>query len=115
MNTLSMARGYDTLSQVGLFGGIPDPHLRLWELPASGGWQVVAENDDWENHPRAQEIDGHTDTPSPSTARDSAVLQTLESGIFTYMVEDVAGNSGLVLHDLLTLGSTSRSVIMWLI
>lgn len=91
-----------SLNSFGVAGALPDPVLTLYD--SSGG--VIATNDDWQSDPASSEIAANG--LAPTDPAESAALQTLGPGTYTFAVtgKDTASGLGLVeAYDLSPLAS----------
>jgi hypothetical protein len=79
VNVLVVARG-PSLTQFGVTTAITDTRVTLFR-----GATQLDTNDDWQTHPRATEITASTF--APGSARESAVLMTLDPGAYTAVVQ----------------------------
>jgi hypothetical protein len=88
-----LIRGWGpTLGSYGLSPFIPNPKLTLMS-----GTTAIATNDDWASAPNAAEISAAGQ--QPPNAKESAILVTLNPGVYTAILEDAAGNAGLGMID----------------
>ena len=72
----------------GVVGALDDPNLQLFS-----GADLIAENDNWRDAPNQQEIIDTTIPPSDD--RESAILVTLNPGLYTAIVSGVNGQTGV--------------------
>jgi hypothetical protein len=72
----------------GVEGSLKDPYLELYS-----GADLVAENNNWRDAPNQQEIIDTTIPPSDD--RESAILVTLNPGLYTAVMSGVNGDTGV--------------------
>jgi hypothetical protein len=85
------------LQPYGLTDTLPNPVLSLVDRDNN----EVARNDDWESSPNAAAIAAAAQATGAFTlapgSRDAALLITLQTGIYTALVSDATGGSGIAL------------------
>ena len=86
-----------SLAQFGINNALPNPRLNL----VNAQQQSIATNDDWQNSPNAAAI-AQAATKSGAFAlgagsKDSCILVTLQPGLYTALVSDVADAKGIAL------------------
>jgi hypothetical protein len=81
---------------------LSDPYLRLWKLDTTtGAWTLVDSNDDWSGSAAdAAAFAAAGMGALTAGSKDSALLVTLEPGIYTLQVNGAAGTSGVGLVEL---------------
>ena len=86
-----------------LAGSLADPTLEL----CNGAGTLIASNDNWMDSPNKQEI---IDTAiAPSNDLESAILATLDPGLYTAIVRGVSDTTGIGLVEAYDIGSTADS------
>ena len=86
-----------------LDGTLADPTLELHDA----GGITLATNDNWQDNPNEQEI---IDAGfAPSDANESAILTTLDPGLYTAVVQGVNGTTGVALVEAYDLNQTVDS------
>lgn len=92
-----------SLSSSGLTQTVADPSLTLHD--ASGA--TIAINDDWQSDPGASQIEA--DGLAPSDPAESATIQTLAPGAYTYVVTGKGATPGIGLVEAYDLSPVSNS------
>ncbi|MBI5381124.1 MAG: putative Ig domain-containing protein [Opitutae bacterium] len=100
-----------TLASYGVTGALTDPVLSLWS-----GDTTLTTNDDWGSAQNSAQISALADQLKtfglPNGSRDSALLPSLSSGVYTARVEGKAGATGLTLVEVYdaSSGGTARLI-----
>lgn len=87
------------LAGLGVTGTLANPNLLLYR-----GSSIINQNDDWGNNPEAQAAAAQVGAlPLPAGSRDSALVVTLNPGIYTAVVAGVNASSGVALAEVFDL------------
>lgn len=87
------------LAGLGVTGTLANPNLLLYR-----GSSIINQNDDWGNNPEAQAAAAQVGAlPLPAGSRDSALVVTLNPGIYTAVVGGVNASSGVALAEVFDL------------
>ncbi len=86
-----------------LVGSLADPTLEL----CNGAGTLIASNDNWMDSPNKQEI--IDTTIAPSNDLESAILATLDPGLYTAIVRGVSDTTGIGLVEAYDIGTTADS------
>ncbi len=70
--------------------GVYDPEATLYQINEGTG-EVLEQIQNWQQHPRAQEISALPSHLVPAYATDTALLQTLEAGVYTLEITPESG------------------------
>jgi photosystem II stability/assembly factor-like uncharacterized protein len=81
------ARG-PSLAAGGISGALADPFLQI-----VSGSTVIAENDDWMQHPNALDLQSRGFAPTDD--KEAAILVTLNPGLYTAIMKGVGGETGV--------------------
>jgi uncharacterized protein GlcG (DUF336 family) len=96
-STRVLVRGVaPSLVSAGLPGTMPDPILGLRD----GNGTLIAENDNWREGP---ELEIQQSTLAPSNDLESAIIITLPSGMYTAIIQERNGASGIGLFEVFNL------------
>ena len=87
-----------TLRDARVDGAIEDPKIDLLS-----GSTLIASNDDWQNHPNAQQIPSHL---QPSDTLESAIVITLDPGGYTAIVSGFNDGEGIGLVEVFEMSDT---------
>lgn len=91
-----------SLAQAGIANALPDPTLQLF----NGSGTMISSNDDWKSDQRAELEE--TGIP-PSDDREAAILATLPDGLYTAVVRDRSGGTGVGLVELYAIEEVSSA------
>ena len=88
-------------SRDGVSGVLSDPQLKLYRM-AGGTSTLVGENDDWGGSAEMKSVFTATGAGaiSSDSSKDSAMLVTLEPGVYTVHVSGAAGTTGVALVEI---------------
>ena len=86
---LGFGKGLDTLQDFGISDALTDPFLTLSKYQdESQSWSLLAENNDWEENYRAEEIETSPDSSAPGT-KEAAIVADLSAGEYLWVARDV--------------------------
>lgn len=88
-----------SLASLGVTGVLANPNLQLYR-----GQSVINQNDDWGNNAEAQAAAAQVGAlPLPAGSLDSALVVTLNPGIYTAVVSGVSAGTGVALVEVFDL------------
>jgi len=90
LNVLIKAQG-PSLAPLGISGALNDPSIQL--IDANG--TLVESNDNWQNGNSGALI--AASGRAPTDAKESAIMRTLQPGVYTVVTRGVADTQGVVL------------------
>ena len=86
---LSMAKGLETLQNYGITDALTNPILYLSKHDQlTQSWELLAENDDWEDHYRSPEV-AESGQSSAAGSMEAALVADLSAGEYLWQAEDV--------------------------
>ena len=85
---LSMAKGLETLQNYGITDALTNPILSLSKHDQlAQSWELLAENDDWEDHYRSNEV-AESGQSSAAGSLEAALLADLSAGEYLWTAGD---------------------------
>jgi len=85
-----------------LNGALADPEMRLFS-----GAAVIETNNDWQDHPNADQIPVSL---KPTDLKESVILVTLNPGAYTAIVNGVGGGEGIGIVEVFELEDTEQDM-----